>query len=104
MGPFVLLSDGSSIPVFAMRLKDSSRFTVFDLSRQLRMRGWQVPAYTLPEDATELAVLRLVIREGFSRDMADLLLKDLKQAVTDLEQTPPAQKSQDDGQGPVKVA
>jgi glutamate decarboxylase len=97
MGPFVLLSDGSSIPVFAMRLKDSSRFTVFDLSRQLRMRGWQVPAYTLPEDATELAVLRLVIREGFSRDMADLLLKDLKQAVTDLEQTPPAQKSQDDG-------
>ena len=104
MGPFVLLSDGSSIPVFAMRLKDSSRFTVFDLSRQLRMRGWQVPAYTLPEDATELAVLRLVIREGFSRDMADLLLKDLKQAVTDLEQTPPAQKSQDDVQGPVKVA
>ncbi|OFA16848.1 hypothetical protein A4U49_05250 [Acidithiobacillus ferrivorans] len=56
-----------------------------------------MPAYTLPEDATELAVLRLVIREGFSRDMADLLLKDLKQAVTDLEQTPPAQKSQDDG-------
>ncbi len=97
MGPFVLLSDGSSIPVFAMRLKDSSRFTVFDLSRQLRMRGWQVPAYTLPEDATKLAVLRMVIREGFSRDMADLLLKDLKQAVTDLEQTPPAQKSQDDG-------
>jgi glutamate decarboxylase len=97
MGPFMLLSDGSSIPVFAMRLKDSSRFTVFDVSRKLRLRGWQVPAYTLPQDATELAVLRLVIREGFSRDMADLLLKDLKQAVTDLEQAPPAQKSQDDG-------
>ncbi|MHB1766060.1 MAG: glutamate decarboxylase [Gammaproteobacteria bacterium] len=97
MGPFVLLSDGSSIPVFAMRLKDSSRFTVFDLSRQLRLRGWQVPAYTLPENATEVAVLRLVIREGFSHDMAELLMKDLKQAVTDLEQTPPAQKSGDDG-------
>ena len=41
-----------------------------------------MPAYTLPPDRTDLAVLRIVCRNGFSRDLADLFLRDLKQ-VTD---------------------
>ena len=32
-------------------------------------RGWQVPAYTMPADATDVAVLRIVVREG--HDHAD---------------------------------
>jgi len=77
MGPFRLISDGSAIPVFAFALKEQTNFNVFDLSERLRDRGWQVPAYTFPRNREDLAVLRIVVKEGFSRDMADLLLGDL---------------------------
>ena len=89
LGPFELLSDGSTIPVFAFRLEDTSRYSVYDVSERLRMSGWQVPAYTMPPDAEDVAVLRVVVREGFSRDMADLLLADLTQVVEGLEDSPP---------------
>ncbi len=81
MGPFKLLSDGSDIPVFAFALKDDSTYSVYDLSDKLRERGWQVPAYTMPPDVEDLAVLRIVVREGFSLDLADTLLGDLQKAV-----------------------
>jgi glutamate decarboxylase len=95
IGPFTLLSDGSSIPVFALCLKADSRYSVFDVSKRLRMRGWQVPAYTSPENANALAVLRLVIREGFSRDMAGMLLGDFRDTVKELEASPPGKKKRD---------
>src|SRR5206468_866107 len=53
-------------------------FNVFDVSAQLRERGWQVPAYTFPADREDLAALRVVVRNGFSRELADLLLDDLR--------------------------
>lgn len=81
MGPFELLSDGTAIPVFAFRVKPRTRFSVFDLSDKLRERGWQVPAYTMPADVEDTAVLRIVVREGFSRDLAGMLLDDLARAV-----------------------
>jgi len=89
LGPFELVSDGSAIPVFAFSLKDSARFSVFDVSDRLRARGWQVPAYTMPANAEDVAVMRIVVREGFSRDMADMLLEDLDGAVKELERDPP---------------
>lgn len=96
IGSFSLLSDGSAIPVFAVRLKKAKSYSVFDVSERLRIRGWQVPAYTLPENAGGIAVLRLVIREGFSRDMAGLLLQDIKNVIAELEAAPPAAKKSDD--------
>jgi glutamate decarboxylase len=81
MGPFELISHGDTIPVFAFALKDTSNYTVFDLSDKLREHGWQVPAYTLPPKADDIAVLRVVVREGFSRDLADMLIADLKKAI-----------------------
>jgi len=51
LGPFELLSNGSMIPVFSFRLKDASRYSVYDVSEHLRTRGWQVPAYTMLPDA-----------------------------------------------------
>ena len=90
MGPFEIVSDGSAIPVLAFRVKDPSRFTVFHVSDQLRMGGWQVPAYTMPADATDVAVLRVVVREGFGMDLADSLLEAIGKAVAHLEQFPPA--------------
>ena len=60
---------------------------MFDISAHLRARGWIVPAYTLAADATDVQVLRVVVREGLSRDMADLLLTDLFATVEALKET-----------------
>jgi glutamate decarboxylase len=90
MGPFELLSDGSELPVFAFKLRDpqAAGYTVFDLSERLRIRGWLVPAYTFPEDLQDTAVLRIVVKNGFSRDLADSLLEDLRVQVQVLESHP----------------
>ncbi len=85
LGPFELLSRGDTIPVFAFALKDPGAYTVFDLSAKLREHGWQVPAYTMPPKVDNLAVMRVCVREGFSRNLADMLLADLKSAVKHFE-------------------
>ncbi|MCT0199890.1 glutamate decarboxylase [Synechococcus sp. CS-1325] len=86
IGPFQLLSDGSELPVFFFRLKpEVVRYTVFDLSAKLRERGWQVPAYSLPDHLTDVSGLRVVVRNGFGRDLAELFLQDLIGATTFLE-------------------
>ena len=77
------------LPVFAVRLDPMvSNWTVFQLSERLRARGWLVPAYTLPANCETIAVLRFVLRAGFSRDMADQLLDDLRRAVDWFERLP----------------
>jgi glutamate decarboxylase len=82
LGPFQLITDGSELPVFAFRLDDEERpYTVFDVSERLRDRGWLVPAYTFPENRQDVAALRIVIRNGVSRDMADMLIDDLQRHV-----------------------
>jgi glutamate decarboxylase len=90
MGPFELLSDGSDLPVLAFRLADpaAATYSVFDVSERLRQRGWLVPAYTFPENMQDVAVLRIVVRNGFSRDMAELLVSDLRMQVDALEAAP----------------
>jgi glutamate decarboxylase len=92
LGPFELLSDGSDLPVFAFKLRDEvTGYSVFDISERLRMRGWQVPAYTFPENLTDMAVMRIVIRNGFSMDLANLLLNDFKTHLQILEHHPQTQ-------------
>jgi glutamate decarboxylase len=86
LGPFELLTRGDELPVFAMSLKpEIENYTVFDLSLALRERGWQVPAYTFPDNRTDLAALRVVVRRGFTYDMADMLLADVKRQLARLE-------------------
>ena len=92
MGPFELLTEGRDLPVFAFKLRDDvTGYSVFDLSERLRMRGWQVPAYTFPADMTDTAVMRIVVRNGFSADLANLLLSDLRLQVRFLEYHPQTQ-------------
>jgi len=81
---FTLVSDGSGIPVFAFQMSGGQNFDVFDVSHELRARGWQVPAYTMPADATDIAVLRVVVREGFSGDLARMMYDDLCAVVEKL--------------------
>jgi glutamate decarboxylase len=100
MGPFQLITDGSELPVFAFALKDTSvPYTVFDVSERLRDRGWLVPAYTFPENRQDLAALRIVVRNGFSRDLADLLIADLQRHVAYLEKLPTPLPSSGRGEG-----
>jgi glutamate decarboxylase len=61
---------------------------VFDVSAALRERGWQVPAYTFPKNREDLAALRIVVRRGFTFDVADMLLADVEKQVRRLEKLP----------------
>jgi glutamate decarboxylase len=82
MEPFELISRGDTIPVFAWKFKDDfgedANYTLYDLAERLRINGWMVPAYTMPENREDLVVQRIVVREGFSRDLADALLTDIR--------------------------
>jgi len=90
LGPFELLSDGSALPVFAFALQDGTPYSVYDLSDKLREKGWQVPAYTMAPNAEDQSILRVVVREGFSRDLAGSLLDAMREAVEYFQQNPPA--------------
>ncbi|HYO00910.1 MAG TPA: glutamate decarboxylase [Mycobacterium sp.] len=86
---FELISDGSAIPVVSFRLKGTRRYTEFDVSHALRSFGWQVPAYTMPDDATDVTVLRVVVREGFSTDLARALKDDILTVLKSLDELEP---------------
>lgn len=86
---FEVISDGSAIPVVAFKLSGDFGYTEFDVSAQLRSYGWQVPAYTMPEGAEDVSVLRVVVREGFSADLARSLWEDIKAVLTHLDAIKP---------------
>jgi glutamate decarboxylase len=84
---FTALSDGSGIPAFAFRMADGVQgYNVFDVSETVRGSGWIVPAYHMPQGYGE-AVLRIVVRAGFTRDLGEILLRDIDKAVARLEKT-----------------
>src|SRR5206468_8594408 len=86
MGPYELLTDGSELPVLAFTTAPSVKnYTVFDVSARLREFGWLVPAYTFPENRTDLSVLRVGVRAGMTHDMADLFLADVRKQTAELE-------------------
>ncbi|MBB5120431.1 glutamate decarboxylase [Streptomyces eurocidicus] len=88
-GDFRLLTRGDELPVFAFTTAEGvTSFDVFDVSRRLRERGWLVPAYTFPPNREDLSVLRIVCRNGFSHDLADLFLEDLRALLPELREQP----------------
>ena len=93
LGPFELLNDSNpatGIPTVTWRIKEgeSPGYTLFDLADRLRNRGWQVPAYTLTGDASDIAVQRVLIRQGVDRDLAAILLDDFEVSVRHFERHP----------------
>lgn len=84
-----IISDGSVIPVVSFRLAKDRGYTEFDVSHELRGYGWQVPAYTMPDNATDVSVLRIVVREGLSADLARALHDDAIKALTSLDKLKP---------------
>ncbi|MGW0858015.1 glutamate decarboxylase [Streptomyces sp. NPDC002690] len=89
LGDFRLLTRGDQLPVFAVTTApDVTAYDVFDVSRRLREHGWLVPAYTFPANRQDLSVLRIVCRNGFSSDLAELLLEDLRALLPELREQP----------------
>ena len=78
IGPFKLLNSGQDLPVLAWTLKDQSPWSLYDLSDRLRDRGWQVPTYRMPANRQEVVIQRVVVRNGFSHDLASMLIRDIK--------------------------
>ena len=74
--------------LFIWKLKnDSSRkWTLYDLSDALHAQGWQVPAYTMPKNMEDVVIMRVVVRQGTGKDLADLLVKDIKTNIAQLNQ------------------
>ena len=76
-------------PLFIWSLKPEyerkANWTLYDLQDKLMQSGWMVPAYTMPKSIDDMVVMRIVVRQGMSRDMADMLLKDIANAVAELE-------------------
>ncbi|MEV5888668.1 glutamate decarboxylase [Nonomuraea fuscirosea] len=84
-----LIADGSELPVLAVRTAPGyDGFTVFDLAARLKMHGWQAPTYYLPPDLEHIAVIRFVIRNGFSQDTAAKLLANVRTEVEYLRGNP----------------
>ncbi|EKT60979.1 glutamate decarboxylase [Providencia sneebia] len=87
LGPFEMIYDGNSqtgIPALCWKLKEDQGiggYTLYDLADRLRSRGWQVPAYSLPANREDLVIQRILVRHGVSRDLAMLLLEDMKRAL-----------------------
>jgi glutamate decarboxylase len=95
LAPFELFFDGDSkkgIPAISWVIKPDADpgYSLFDLSDRLRTRGWQAAAYTMLPNITHVVVMRLLIRHGFSRDMADLLLADFRREIAHLQKHKPS--------------
>lgn len=87
MGPFEVFFNGDSkkgIPAVAWKIKegfDTKGYTLYDFADRLRSRGWQVPAYSMPANREDLVIQRILVRHGVSRDLAELLIEDMKRTL-----------------------
>ncbi|MBL3984237.1 glutamate decarboxylase [Escherichia coli] len=96
LGPYEFICTGrpdEGIPAVCFKLKDGEDpgYTLYDLSERLRLRGWQVPAFTLGGEATDIVVMRIMCRRGFEMDFAELLLEDYKASLKYLSDHPKLQ-------------
>jgi glutamate decarboxylase len=93
LGPFDFYCKGDpaeGIPATSFRLAEGADpgYTLYDLSDRLRTTGWQVPAFPLSGGASDISVMRIMCRRGFTLDMASLFVRDFKAAVRFFEDHP----------------
>ncbi len=86
----VLYDAKGGMPAVLVSLSHSIEdFNLYALSEHMRARGWLIPAYSMPNNCTDLVVLRIMVRHGFSLDMAGLMLNDLRRAIGTLHHKAP---------------
>lgn len=97
-GPIELIFDGDpkkGITAATWQIAEGANpgYNLFDLADRLRVRGWLVPAYTLPPNLQDRAVQRVLVRHGLSRDLGDLLLEDIGRELKHLEAHGPSEST-----------
>jgi len=105
IGLFEIIYNGrGGTPAMSWSLKEGidPGFNLFDLSDRIRSRGWQIAAYAMPPNRQDLVIMRILVRHGVSRDLADLLIADLKRAIAYFEKHPVAHKSTEEESGGFK--
>jgi glutamate decarboxylase len=105
LGPFQIIYNGrGGIPAMSWSLKEGvdPGFNLFDLSDRIRMRGWQIAAYSMPANRQDLVIMRILVRHGVSRDLADLLITDLKSCMAYFEKNPVTHKGTEETSGSFK--
>ncbi|KAI7902417.1 glutamate decarboxylase [Cokeromyces recurvatus] len=87
-GRFEILSarNGKGVPLVAFHLKEEKLYDEFDVSAKLREHGWIVPAYTMAPNMDHLKLLRVVVREDFSHNRCEILLRDIQATLASLDQ------------------
>ncbi|GME25783.1 Pyridoxal phosphate-dependent decarboxylase [Neofusicoccum parvum] len=90
---FIIMSEGegNGLPLVACRLDPERKkhYDEFAIAHQLRERGWVVPAYTMAPHSERLKLMRVVVREDFSRSRCDALIQDFKLALEVLDKMEP---------------
>ncbi|HEY5555614.1 glutamate decarboxylase [Acetobacterium sp.] len=86
-GLFEIYNDGDNIPIvcWTMKADANKEWSLYDLADRVRMNGWQVPAYPLPEHMENVIIQRVVIRQDLSIHLAVLFMEDLKRGIEDLD-------------------
>jgi glutamate decarboxylase len=87
LGHFNIINDGTYTPCCCCSLKDESKYNAADVVHALAQRGWIIPAFSMPPNAQSVNAMRMNVKETFSRDMADILIDDMKKAIAMLEAT-----------------
>ncbi|WP_104707863.1 glutamate decarboxylase [Helicobacter ailurogastricus] len=89
LGLFEMINEGQNIPIvcwaMSAKVEEEKQWDLYDLADRLRFNGWQVPAYPLPANFKEVSVMRVVVRADQSMEQMSLFLKDLKQAIKELD-------------------
>jgi glutamate decarboxylase len=85
-GIFTIYNDGNRLPIVCYALKDDVdvKWSLYDLSDRLQMKGWQVPTYPLPDDLSDIKIQRYVVRADFSMNMAHEFAEDFRAAIDEL--------------------
>lgn len=82
MDAFEVVRGEPSLPLVAWRVTEDAPFSAYDVADELaRVRGWMVPAYSLPPDAQGTVLLRVLVKENLTRPMADQFVADLSDGV-----------------------
>jgi glutamate decarboxylase len=69
------------LPLVAFKLTGGQNYDEFDVAAQLAaMRGWMVPAYTLPPDAEHVKIMRVLVKQTLSYQLTMALGKDIAEA------------------------
>jgi glutamate decarboxylase len=91
LGPFKIIYDGNGgIPGLCWELKDpaNSNFTLYNFADRLRERGWLVPAYSMLPNREDLVIQRILIRHGFTKEMAQSLLLEMQNTLDHFAENP----------------